>query len=99
MLIGCAEMLFSEIEDWAPPLLWQTLEPWRWRDLTRLPEYGTICRPIGSFQVWHSMVEVLSDVEFARSMVYWTQRSQTSMGINVVKRSRLRRMSIRLRAV
>ncbi len=84
---SCAEMLLSEIEDWAiTASLAETLGAMEMaRDLTHdyLSTREQFGRPIGSFQVLqHSMVEVLSDVEFARSMVYWAASEVTNVDGN-----------------
>ncbi len=66
----------AEIEDWAVTAsLAETLGAMEMaRDLTHeyLQTREQFGRPIGNFQVLqHSMAEVLSDVEFSRSMVFW----------------------------
>ena len=87
MATSSAEILLSEIEDWAVTAsLSETLGAMEMaRDLTHdyLSTREQFGRPIGSFQVLqHSMVEVLSDVEFARSMVYWAASEVTNVDAN-----------------
>lgn len=71
-----AEAALSEVEDWAiTASLAETLGAMEMvRDLTHeyLRTREQFGRPIGRFQVLqHSMADVLSDVEFSRSMVFW----------------------------
>ena len=76
MAVDHAEILLHEIEDWAiMTSLAETLGAMEMaRDLTHeyLQTREQFGRPIGNFQVLqHSLVEVLTDVEFTRSMVFW----------------------------
>ena len=71
-----AETALAEIEDWAVTAsLAETVGAMEMaRDLTHeyLQTREQFGRPIGKFQVLqHSMADVFSDVEFARSMVFW----------------------------
>lgn len=76
MMADDAQAVLSEIEDWAiTASLAETLGAMEMaRDLTHeyLQTREQFGRPIGKFQVLqHSLADVLSDVEFARSMVFW----------------------------
>jgi len=71
-----ADAVLAEVEDWAVTAsLAEALGAMeRVRDLTHeyLQTREQFGRPIGSFQVLqHAMADILSEVEFARSMVFW----------------------------
>ena len=83
MVADDAETALAEIEDWAVTAsLAETLGAMEMaRDLTNeyLQTREQFGRPIGKFQVLqHSMAEVLSDVEFSRSMVFWAASEVTN---------------------